>query len=114
MGTSDTILQRKTHTCPSCNREYVHYQYLALDDSHFTAEGNYPCPCAYSLEEKRDIASLRNNGFIESSIPKMNLEIILAEIMEKDNKLPDWGYRPKHISNVYKLDEVNRKKQAIK
>lgn len=111
MGTFDTVLYQKRTKCPGCNLYYVYYQRLAFDDSHETGEVIHCCPrCSFSSDEKFEISAMRNEPFIQSAIPKQNLEIILKEVRKLHKKLPEIGwddYNPSIIKSVYDIRDLN-------
>ncbi len=90
MGCSDSILEEKMDNCLLCGKKYVSSQYILQDDSHYTCTVYYPCVCQFSIEEKRDIVSMRGDDFINTEMPEKNMAMIIKEVKRIDGTvLPD-------------------------
>lgn len=109
MGVSDSILKRNMGRCSKCQTNYVCSQFLVEDDSGgHGVTVDYPCPCQYSIEEKRAIVSLEGDFFLESYMPKKNMEIIRRQVLKADGRIKKIDINERRlITNVDKLGEIN-------
>ena len=108
MGTEDKVLSLKKSNCSSCGVEYVSYQHIGCDDSHEDYEQGYECPlCSYTEAQKRDFARRRHNPFMVAEIPRLNMDLILDDLMRRTQRIPspigwpeaDWR---KHLPERFK------------
>lgn len=89
MGCEDSVLDSKERKCNSCGANYVSWQQMCADDSHYVFDQEYLCPlCNYSQEQKEEFAKKRNDCFRIAELPQKNLDLILNELMEKYKKIP--------------------------
>lgn len=107
MGCEDAVINSKEKQCKLCDIEYVCWQEIVSDDSHYIFEQEYSCPiCTYSKKQQEDFARRRNNCFMVAEIPRKNLNHILDYLMKKYEKIPspvgwkeeDWrGHLPERF-----------------